>query len=65
VDPWTRQVLPPEQQDKRSLIHVDPQDWETWLQGSVDDALALNKPQAMDVFDLADAGRTDEALRAG
>lgn len=65
VDLKTRQVLPPEQQDKRSLIHVDPQDWETWLQGSVDDALALIKPQGMDVFDLADAKRTDEALRTG
>lgn len=56
--------LPPDQQDKRSLVHLDPRDWEQWLHGSADEALQLIKPQPVAVFDQADALRTD-ALLAG
>lgn len=56
--------LPPDAQDKRSLIHVPPTSWEQWLRGTVDDALQLVKPPPTEDFDLADAVRTDEALMA-
>lgn len=54
--------LPPNAQDKRSVVHIDAANWEQWLHGSNDDALALVKPQPTDAFDLADARRTDEVL---
>jgi putative SOS response-associated peptidase YedK len=47
------------------VVHVDPKNWDAWLHGTVADALALVKPQKADVFDLADAHRTDELLRPG
>ncbi len=56
--------LPPDAQDKRSLIHVDPSDWETWLRGRHEDVLPLIKPPAVEDFDMSDAIRTDEALAA-
>lgn len=33
--------LPPEQQDKRSVIPIEQADWDLWLNGSIDDALSL------------------------
>ncbi len=51
--------LPPDAQDKRSVVHVDPTNWETWLHGSESDARALIKPPSTDLFDLSDAHRTD------
>lgn len=56
--------LPPEKQDKRSLIHIDANNWERWLHGSTEEALELIQPQPANVFDHADAERTDEALSA-
>lgn len=56
--------LPPELQDKRSLIHIDPADWAQWLQGDEGEAQALIRPQPADVFDQADAIKTDRALKA-
>lgn len=56
--------LPPDQQDKRSLAHVDPQDWERWLHGTVDEARSLIVPQPAEVFDQADAIKTDQLLAA-
>ncbi|WIT10465.1 SOS response-associated peptidase family protein [Paucibacter sediminis] len=55
-------TLPADAQDKRSVIHVDPAYWQRWLSGGEDEALALIRPQPSEVFDLADARRTDEAL---
>jgi putative SOS response-associated peptidase YedK len=54
--------LPPDQQDKRSLIQIEPGDWKQWLHGPVEDALALIRPAPAEVFDLADVRRTDELL---
>ena len=54
--------LPPDGQDKRSLVQVEPPDWERWLTGTLDDARDLIKVAPMDVFDLADAERTDAVL---
>ncbi len=54
--------LPPQAQDKRAVIHIEPQDWAAWLNGSVAQAQALLRPQASEFFDQADARTTDEAL---
>jgi len=54
--------LPPDAQDKRAVVHVEPEDWATWLTGKVDDARALIRPQPVDFFDQADAVRTDALL---
>ena len=57
--------LPPDRQDKRSLVHVDASDWDQWLSGTADEALQLITPQPVEVFDQADAQRTDGLLAAG
>lgn len=54
--------LPPDQQDKRSLVHIDPIDWAQWLDGSEDEARALLKLQPTNVFDQADSVKTDKLL---
>jgi putative SOS response-associated peptidase YedK len=55
--------LPAEAQDKRAVAHVDPEHWEQWLHGSIDEALQLVVPQPAEVFDQGDAQRTDQLLR--
>lgn len=57
--------LPPGKQDKRSLVHVAPENWEQWLHGSEDWARALLVPARADEFDQADAQRTDALLSQG
>ena len=57
--------LPVDQQDKRSLVHVDPEYWEQWLHGTTDEALQLIQPQPVEVFDQADALKTDRLLAEG
>ena len=57
-------ALPAEAQDKRSLIHIEPEHWAQWLEGSEDEARALIQPPPLALFDLADARRTDELLAA-
>lgn len=54
--------LPPDKQDKRAVVHIDSGDWYQWLYGTQDEALQLIRPQAQDVFDQADALRTDQIL---
>lgn len=54
--------LPPDAQDKRSLAHIEPVDWDRWLRGTLDDALALVRPPPLEAFDLGDAQRTDAVL---
>lgn len=54
--------LPPDAQDKRSLAHIEPANWDRWLRGTVEDARALITPQPPEAFDQADARATDEAL---
>jgi putative SOS response-associated peptidase YedK len=54
--------LPADAQDKRSLVHVAPANWEQWLRGNVDEALQLVQPPPAEDFDLADAIKTDKAL---
>ena len=43
-------TLPPDQQDKRSVIPIERQDWDTWLNGSIDDAMTLVKLPEVDLF---------------
>jgi putative SOS response-associated peptidase YedK len=43
--------LPPEAQDKRSVIPIEFGDVEQWLHGSLDDARSLLKLASVDVFD--------------
>lgn len=56
---------PADQQDKRSLVHIDTGDWDQWLNGTKEDALQLIEPQPAEVFDQADATRTDALLAEG
>ena len=57
--------LPADQQDKRSLAHIEAQPWEQWLHGTVDDALQLVRPAPVESFDQADALKTDRLLEEG
>nr|WP_297388808.1 hypothetical protein [uncultured Roseateles sp.] len=45
------------------MVHVEPEDWATWLGGTIDEARALIRPAPVEVFDQADAIRTDELLK--
>ncbi|RZI67313.1 MAG: hypothetical protein EOP80_18625 [Variovorax sp.] len=50
-DPKTRQPLPLEQQDKRSLVLIEPANYERWLNGSIEDAKALLKLTPLELFE--------------
>jgi len=40
-------TLPPDRQDKRTVVSIERKDWKAWLQGTVQEALALMKlPEA-------------------
>jgi putative SOS response-associated peptidase YedK len=54
--------LPADKQDKRAVVHVEPEYWAAWLTGPVDRARALIRPQPAAFFDKADAVRTDALL---
>lgn len=54
--------LPPDQQDKRSLVHIDPIDWAQWLDGCEEEARALLKLQPTEVFDQSDAIKMQQTL---
>ncbi|MDF3823022.1 SOS response-associated peptidase family protein [Leptospira sp. 96542] len=43
--------LPPDQQDKRSVIAIELEDVDLWLQGTIDQARALLQPPAPEVFE--------------
>lgn len=42
--------LPPDQQDKRSVVPIERKDWDTWLHGSVEQAQALIQVPPMELF---------------
>jgi putative SOS response-associated peptidase YedK len=56
--------LPPDAQDKRSLVPLDPAQWDAWLHGDAGQARALLAAPPADWFDPADARRTDGLLAA-
>src|SRR5205085_9163820 len=43
-------ALPADEQDKRSVIPIERKDWDTWLNGSIDEAMALVKLPGLDLF---------------
>lgn len=55
LDPVTKQPLPLELQDKRSVISIALEDVDQWLQGSVDEASALLQVPAADLFEAGPA----------
>lgn len=56
--------LPPDQQDKRSLVHIHEKDWDTWLHGTPEEAAALLVSAPAEMFDRADALKTDKVVEA-
>jgi hypothetical protein len=44
------------------VIHVEPEDWGTWLQGSEADAVGLFRLPPAGFFDQEDARKTDTLL---
>lgn len=42
--------LPPDQQDKRSVIPLEPSDWDQWLAGTVEEARLLLRLAPVEVF---------------
>lgn len=53
VDPKTKQQLPFEKQDKRSLALLEPCTYERWLDRSTEDAKALVRLTPVEAFDAA------------
>lgn len=45
-----KQPLPFEQQDKRTIVTLERDAWETWLHGTRDEAAALIRPPAADLY---------------
>jgi putative SOS response-associated peptidase YedK len=47
--------LPPDKQDKRTVVPLEPQHWDTWLHGSIDEARQLIRVPALDLFEAGPA----------
>ena len=43
--------LGPDQQDKRSVVALEPADWDTWLRAPVKEAQALVRLSPVETFD--------------
>lgn len=43
-------ALPPDQQDKRAVIPIDREQWDQWLNGTLEEAMALVKVPDVDLF---------------
>lgn len=50
VDKASGELLPPEKQDKRTVVPLEEADWDAWLNGTVDEAAALIKVPPVEVF---------------
>jgi putative SOS response-associated peptidase YedK len=57
LDPETKQPLPFEQQDKRSVIPIEQADVDQWLAGTVQEAQELLRLAPVDVFDAGPTQR--------
>lgn len=55
--------LPADEQDKRSLVHIEPHAWRQWLFGSEEQARELLVHQPAGVFDQSDAYAMDDMLK--
>lgn len=47
--------LPPDRQDKRSVIPLEAEDWDQWLAGTSHEATSLLRCASMEVFDASPA----------
>lgn len=56
--------LPDDAQDKRSLVVLEPAQWDEWLNGDEARARMLMAPPPAGRFDLKDAHLTDTALKS-
>lgn len=54
-------TLPPDRQDKRTVVPLEPQDWQQWLTGTADEALRLVAPPRNE---LISHGPADPEVRA-
>lgn len=54
--------LPDDAQDKRSLVCLEPGQWDAWLHGDEATARSLLVPPETEVFDLSVTKQTDELL---
>lgn len=50
VDRATGEVLPPERQDKRSVVPIERSDWQSWLSGSQVQAESLIQLPPLEIF---------------
>ena len=55
--------LPADAQDKRSVVALEPEDWQAWLQGDEATARSLLRAPPLERFDPTVSHPTDEALR--
>lgn len=45
--------LPPDRQDKRTVVPLEEEGWQTWLHGGLDEAAALLRVPALERYDAA------------
>ena len=50
VDPETKEVLPADKQDKRTVVPIERDRWDEWLHGSVEQAERLIQVPALELF---------------
>ncbi|MBO9647335.1 MAG: SOS response-associated peptidase family protein [Variovorax sp.] len=62
VDPKTKQVLPIDQQDKRSVVAIERENWDLWLRGTVEEARALLQLTPVEHFAAGPAEPEQPAL---
>ena len=56
-------TLPPDAQDKRSVVALEPVDWAAWLGGELPEAQRLLQPPPLSAFDPTVSSETDAKLR--
>jgi putative SOS response-associated peptidase YedK len=64
LDPNTKLSLPPQQQDKRSLVLVEQVDFDQWLAGTVEEAKALVQLTPVELFNAGPADQPAAAQEA-
>ncbi|MFC5521757.1 hypothetical protein [Polaromonas jejuensis] len=50
VDKETKEVLPADKQDKRSVVPIERDRWDEWLNGSIEQAEALIQVPPLEIF---------------
>lgn len=51
--------MPADAQDKRAVVHVEPSDWEAWLEAGDGAARAILHTQSSGFYSRGDATSTD------